>query len=230
FSLEKSNENTDQPISIQQQSPASSCVSMQSDRSKEYKMKSKCLSSCCCRLSGCNLTERSCEALATVLSSPSSSLRELDLSNNDLQDSGMKFLSAGLGSAHCKLRSLRLSGCQIAQEGFAALAAALITNPSHLKELDLNYNHPGESGVKWLSTALRDPRLKLVKFSMEHGGVKRLTSGPRKYACKFSLDLNTAHQNLALSEDIRKVTAFCVCRPASASSLHAPSRSPWSWR
>ncbi|KAI3363899.1 hypothetical protein L3Q82_001493 [Scortum barcoo] len=36
-------------------------------------------------LSGCNLSERSCEALASVLSSHSCNLRELDLSNNDLQ-------------------------------------------------------------------------------------------------------------------------------------------------
>ncbi|KAI3363963.1 hypothetical protein L3Q82_001554 [Scortum barcoo] len=33
-------------------------------------------------LSGCNLSERSCEALSSFLSSQSSSLRELDLSNN----------------------------------------------------------------------------------------------------------------------------------------------------
>ena len=63
--------------------------------------------SCPFRLSVCQLTERSCEALASVLSSKSSSLRDLDLSNNHLQDSGVKLLSAGLGSPHCRLDTLR---------------------------------------------------------------------------------------------------------------------------
>ncbi|MED6272736.1 hypothetical protein CHARACLAT_033539, partial [Characodon lateralis] len=40
-------------------------------------------------LSGCNLTERSCEALSSVLSSQTSCVKELDLSNNDLKDSGV---------------------------------------------------------------------------------------------------------------------------------------------
>lgn len=59
------------------------------------------------RLSECNLCERSYEALCSVLSSQSSSLEELDLSNNDLQDSGVKLLSAGLRSPTCTLKSLR---------------------------------------------------------------------------------------------------------------------------
>uniref|UniRef100_A0A8C9ZCF3 NACHT domain-containing protein n=1 Tax=Sander lucioperca TaxID=283035 RepID=A0A8C9ZCF3_SANLU len=57
------------------------------------------------RLSGCNLSSKSAEALASVLTSKNS-LRELDLSNNDLQDIGVKVLSCGLRSLHCKLESL----------------------------------------------------------------------------------------------------------------------------
>ncbi|KAM3864001.1 NACHT, LRR and PYD domains-containing protein 3-like [Diretmus argenteus] len=158
------------------------------------------------RLSGCQLSERSCEALASVLSSNSSSLSDLDLSNNDLHDSGVKLLSAGLGSPDCRLETLSLSGCQVSEDGCASLASALSSNPSHLTELDLSYNHPGDSGVKLLSAGLEDPDWRLETLSVDHGGVQRLKPGLRKYACKLTLDLNTAQRNLSLSEDNRKVT------------------------
>ncbi|CAL8390879.1 unnamed protein product [Boreogadus saida] len=104
------------------------------------------------RLNGCCLSERGFEALASVLSSKSSSLRELDLSTNDLKDSRVKLLSAGLGSPHCTLETLSLSGGRVTQEG---------SNPSHLRELDLSYNHPGDSGAALLSAGLEDPRWRL---------------------------------------------------------------------
>ncbi|KAM4606516.1 NLR family CARD domain-containing protein 3-like [Polymixia lowei] len=157
-------------------------------------------------LDGCGLSERCCEELASVLSSKSSSLRELYLSNNDLQDSGVKLLSAGLRSPHCRLETLRLSGCLLTEEGCASLASALSSNPSHLRELDLSYNHPGDSGVKLLSAGLEDPHWRLKTLSVDHGGEWTLKSGLRKYACELTLDPNTANRNLSLSERNRKVT------------------------
>uniref|UniRef100_A0A4W4F385 B30.2/SPRY domain-containing protein n=1 Tax=Electrophorus electricus TaxID=8005 RepID=A0A4W4F385_ELEEL len=158
-------------------------------------------------LSGCGLTEESCKSLTSILQTENS-LRELEMNYNDLQDSGVEQLCAGLESSHCKLEILRLSGCMITEEGCSSLASALRSNPSHLKELDLTYNHPGESGVKLLSARLEDPHCRLDTLRFEHMAKIRIKPGLIKYVCDLTLDPNTAHRRLSLSEGNRKVT--CV--------------------
>ncbi|XP_055768111.1 NLR family CARD domain-containing protein 3-like isoform X2 [Salvelinus fontinalis] len=157
-------------------------------------------------LTGCGVTEEGCASLVSALRSNPSHLRELDLSNNDLKDSGVKLLSAGLGNPHCKLETLRLSGCLVTEEGCASLVSALRSNPSHLRELDLSYNHPGDSGVRLLSAGLEDPHCRLEKLNVEHGGENRMKPGLRKYVCDLTLDPNTVNRLLSLSEKNRKVT------------------------
>ncbi|XP_050957029.1 NACHT, LRR and PYD domains-containing protein 12 [Labeo rohita] len=157
------------------------------------------------RFSICNLSSQSCESLSSVLRS-STSLRELDLSNNDLHNSGVKLLSDGLKSANCQLEIMRLSGCMVTEEGCGYVSSALSLNPSHLKELDLSYNHPGDSGVKLLHHKLQDPNYTLDKLNVDHGGESRITAGLNKYACFLTLDPNTAYTKLILSEKNREVT------------------------
>ncbi|XP_041659283.1 NACHT, LRR and PYD domains-containing protein 3-like isoform X2 [Cheilinus undulatus] len=154
------------------------------------------------RLSGCNLSERSCGALSSVLSS--SSLRDLDLSNNDLQDSGVTLLSSGLESPHCRLDSLSLSGCLVTEEGCSSLASAL--SSSCLTKLDLSYNHPGEGGEKLLSALQKDPHCRLETLRLDHGGRHRLKPGLKKYACELEVDTNTVDRRLKLSDNNRMVS------------------------
>uniref|UniRef100_A0A672FK83 NACHT domain-containing protein n=1 Tax=Salarias fasciatus TaxID=181472 RepID=A0A672FK83_SALFA len=119
-------------------------------------------------LSSCGLSKRSCRALSSVLSSQSSSLTHLDLSNNDLKNSGVKLLSSGLESPHCKLEALSLSGCLVSEDGCASLVSAVSSKSSHLRELDLSYNHPGDSGVKKLFAAVEDPQCSLETLRYGH--------------------------------------------------------------
>ncbi|XP_062387269.1 tripartite motif-containing protein 16-like [Sardina pilchardus] len=157
------------------------------------------------RFADCKLTDKSCEIVTSVLQSPNS-LLQLDLNHNDLGDSGVQLLSKGLSSLNCKIHTLRLSDCLITEKGCGFLASALTSNPSHLKELDLSYNHPGESGLKLLSARLEDPACKLEILKTDHASLDRARPRLLRFSCEFTLDPNTAHRRLLLSEGNRKVT------------------------
>ncbi|XP_051574291.1 NACHT, LRR and PYD domains-containing protein 4-like isoform X2 [Myxocyprinus asiaticus] len=158
------------------------------------------------KLKWCGLTKGCCVNLESVLKSSYSQLMELELKNNDLQDSGVEKLSAGLKDPQCKIEKLGLSGCMITEVGCSSLASALISNTT-LKELDLSYNHPGESGMKLLSAKKEDPNCKL---DFSNGGACRMKPGLMKYFRQLTVDPNTLHPRLILSEDNQTISETTV--------------------
>ncbi|XP_069377242.1 NLR family CARD domain-containing protein 3-like isoform X3 [Paralichthys olivaceus] len=115
---------------------------------------------------GCGLSETHCEVVASALKSDPSHLRELDLSTNDLQDSGVQLLCSGLESPNCGLETLRLNHCSLSEISCSSLASALGSNPSHLRELDLSYNELQDSGVKELCGFLQSPTCRLKTLGL----------------------------------------------------------------
>uniref|UniRef100_A0AAZ1WYI6 NACHT LRR and PYD domain-containing protein n=1 Tax=Oreochromis aureus TaxID=47969 RepID=A0AAZ1WYI6_OREAU len=116
------------------------------------------------RLSWCSLSKINCASLGLALKSNPSHLKHLDLSGNNLQDSGVMELCGFLESSHliCMFYLVfRLRECRLSAVSCASLDSALRSSPSHLRILDLCDNSLVDSGVKQLCDLVNSPDFKL---------------------------------------------------------------------
>ncbi|XP_063067998.1 NACHT, LRR and PYD domains-containing protein 3-like [Engraulis encrasicolus] len=118
------------------------------------------------KLKECTLTEKSCSSLGSGLSS-GSNLKQMDLSYNDLLDSGVELLSVALGNPVCQLEKLEMWHCRLTEKSCSYLATTL-SSRSNLRELDLSWNELKDSGVKFLSAALRNPLCQLKALALKY--------------------------------------------------------------
>ncbi|ROJ26877.1 NLR family CARD domain-containing protein 3 [Anabarilius grahami] len=109
-------------------------------------------------LNNCNLTDKSCPALAAVLGSDTN-LKELNMNNNNLQDSGVKLLCTGLKNIKCKLEILRISRTQPPQKGAGKSDCRRAGALKHVRR----DGHPGEqNSAKCYEPSYREECIPLI--------------------------------------------------------------------
>ena len=113
-----------------------------------------------CRLRFSNLTDKCCPALAAVLSTKQSYVRELDLGFNSISDKGVSKLVEALCDQNCRLKTIRLQGCGLTLDACQYVATGL-TQSMKLQELDLSMNEIGDDGMRHLADGLGSPECQL---------------------------------------------------------------------
>uniref|UniRef100_A0A8C1UM82 Uncharacterized protein n=1 Tax=Cyprinus carpio TaxID=7962 RepID=A0A8C1UM82_CYPCA len=108
----------------------------------------------------CSITEKQCLILTSALKSNPSHLRELDLSWNQIKNTGVNHLCDVLKDSHCKLDRLSLYDCGITDVSSLTQSLTNTKALQFLKQLDLSDNKIGDSKQK-LIDVLRDSNCEL---------------------------------------------------------------------
>ncbi|XP_073700536.1 ribonuclease inhibitor-like [Garra rufa] len=108
----------------------------------------------------CSITEKQCLILTSALKSNPSHLRELNLSMNQITNTGVNHICDVLKDSHCKLERLSLYDCGITDVSSLTQSLTNTKALQFLKELDLSDNMIGDSKQR-LIDVLRDSNCKL---------------------------------------------------------------------
>ncbi|XP_036602804.1 NACHT, LRR and PYD domains-containing protein 3-like [Trichosurus vulpecula] len=115
------------------------------------------------RLSRCHFSNACCKILSSALKAHGR-MKYIDLSENNLQDTGMNLLCEALGDPDCNLQELKLSQCHLTA-GCCQDLSTCIKNQS-LTHLDVSGNFLRDCGMKLLCEALRHPACNLQKLML----------------------------------------------------------------
>lgn len=101
-------------------------------------------------LDSCEITSDMCGLAAKGLSQ-SLNLKELNLSNNNLKDQGVRLLCLGLQEGSCAMKSLKLSNCGLTDSSCQYLASVLGCQSISV-EMDLSRNAISQQKEQFLSS------------------------------------------------------------------------------
>ncbi|XP_067271025.1 ribonuclease inhibitor-like [Pseudorasbora parva] len=147
------------------------------------------------------LSSAQCSAITCILQMSDEVLDELDLKKYNTSEEGRRRLIPAVSN----FRKVLLADCNLTSPSYEIVVSALQSSNSPLKELDLSSNDLKDTGVKILSDALKSTNCNLEILRVDHNEAFRITPGLQKYFCDLTLDPNTAHTTLLMSQN-RMVT------------------------
>ena len=103
--------------------------------------------------SGCLIGRNGAFVIASAIANETSVI-DLDLSSNDMQERGIKNIAVSLSSPRCTLSRLSLASCSITEYPLVCLGQALSTNTS-LRALDISGSELSEEGFRSLCSSMR---------------------------------------------------------------------------
>ena len=120
---------------------------------------------------------------------------ELNVKGNTLGDQGLEELAEALGRKECKLRILNVADNGITDSGVSRLSSTLDSN-SCLEELNLSCNGVSCQGVALLATVLRKEKTKISRLNLSWNNLG--DDGVASLACARQSTINLAYTNISI--------------------------------